>query len=372
MSLGTQAKKLVTVLMPVQAKTAQDPRLQQWFKAALNSLLSQTYSDLEIILIGDAERRIERWIPARFARHSNIHLIARERQGLVGALNTGVKAATGEMIARMDADDLCAPDRIQRQVELLLDHPQVTFCGTGIEIFSESGHITDGSHRYQNWLNAQNSPTAIGNSVFIECPLPHPSWMLRRELYEQLNGYREVEWAEDYDFLLRAWMAGAVMAKPGFDLQQSANTSTTEQLKEETPVQSNTLVYWRDHDLRLTRNDSHYSRANFIRAKAWALSQSLLKNRSAIILGTGTNAKRLHDSLQHYNVSVSCFVEMNIAHTKKTIRQLPVINYEELFASYKQDELIVNAVTRYGARAQLRQWFDEQNIIESDHYIFAG
>ena len=352
--------------MPVRAETTTNPRLQAWFKTAVQSVLQQSYPHLEILLIGDNERRFERWLPAELARSTQIRVISRDAPGLVSALNTGVAAATGNLIARMDADDIAAPNRIEQQVKLLQQHPEVGFCATQIEIFNQLGALADGSRHYQNWLNSQLSPDDINRNIFIESPLPHPSWMLRREIYEQLQGYRNVEWAEDYDLVLRAWLAGVAMAKPGFDAAQLAAT-------EAPPTRSATaLVFWRDHDLRLTRNDSRYSRKNFLRAKAWALSRSVLRSRGAIILGTGRNAKRLHDALKDYDVAVACFVELNNASGSKSVRNLPVIDYKELASDCNRDELLVSAVSRYGARAKLRQWFDDHGMTESVHYIFAG
>ena len=341
---------LVTVLMPVRVQTATDSRLQQWFKQALQSLVEQSYSNLEILLIGDSDRRVERWLPRNISRLSNLQIVAREEPGLVAALNTGIKVASGNLIARMDADDIALPERISRQVQLLQQQPAVDFCATAVEIFGPPGGITDGSRRYQDWLNSQISSEAIQHSVFIESPMPHPSWMLRRQLFQQLGGYRRKQWAEDYDLVLRAWLAGSIMAKP----------------------QGGPLLRWREHELRLTRSDQLYSRHNFLRAKAWALSQSLLKQRNAIILGTGSNAKRLHDALRDNDVSVSCFVELNNAHHKTTLKKLPIINYDELATGNYRSDLIVSAVTRYGARCLIRQWFDTHKMIDGVDYIFAG
>ncbi len=341
---------LVSVLMPVRAQTASDPRLQKWFELALQSLLAQSYTKLEIILIGDCERHVERWLPSNITRIPTLQLINRAEPGIVSALNTGIRAASGNLLARMDADDIALPERIACQVQLLQQNPTVDFCATTIELFKASSQITEGSQNYQDWLNSLISTDAIRHNVFIESPMPHPSWMLRRELYNKLGGYRNISWAEDYDLVLRAWLAGAKMAKP----------------------QSGPLLQWRDHDLRLTRTDELYSRKNFLRAKAWALSQSLLQRRNAIILGTGSNAKRLHDALREYDVAVSCFVELNKAQRKKSLKALPVINYNDLAASGPQGDLIVSAVTRYGARNTLRQWFDTQQMTDGVDYIFAG
>jgi len=226
---------------------------QDWFEQALASLQQQTYSGMEILLIGDADRRVERWMPKPLARLPGVELVSRPEPGIVSALNTGLQQATTPLVARMDSDDIAHPERIRLQVELLQQYPDIDFSATTVGIFNESGSTAVGNQQYQLWLNQLRSPDAIRRGVFIESPCPHPSWMLRRSLFNQLGGYRDVDWAEDYDLVLRAYLANVKMAKPGFDSNAR-----------ETHNPEANLVSWRDHDVRLTRSDDHYSRHNFI------------------------------------------------------------------------------------------------------------
>ena len=103
---------------------------------ALDSLLAQTYGKLEILAIDDASGDgTGRILEELAARDDRVRVLRNERNlGLIGTLNRGVAEARGELIARMDADDVAASERIERQVEALLGQPEIDVVGTGISI----------------------------------------------------------------------------------------------------------------------------------------------------------------------------------------------------------------------------------------------
>lgn len=72
----------------------------------------------------------------------------------------------------------------------------------------------NGYRAYQDWVDALSTPARIRREIFIESPLPHPTAVMRRGVFERLGGYRHVPWAEDYDLWLRAYTAGVSMGKP--------------------------------------------------------------------------------------------------------------------------------------------------------------
>jgi len=158
---------------------------------------------------------------------------------------------------------------------------------------------------------------------------------------------------EDYDLVLRTWLAGIPMAKPE-------------------PV----LLQWREHAQRLTRTDSRYSREAFIRAKAWALTQpesqlNLDNGRGVWICGTGRNARYWHDALVDCNAKVLGFVELDSARPRTQKRHLPVIGYTEL-ERVRADALIVSAISNAQAREALSNWFEERNLLACHDFVFGG
>jgi len=109
---------------------------ERFVGAALGSLLDQTYDKLEILAIDDASGDgTGRILEQLAARDDRVRVLRNERNlGLIGTLNRGVAEARGELIARMDADDIAASERIERQVGTLLRHPELDVVGTGISI----------------------------------------------------------------------------------------------------------------------------------------------------------------------------------------------------------------------------------------------
>jgi len=165
---------------------------------ALQSVLSQTFGDFELIFLNDGctDQSVE---IAQSFNDARIRILGgSERCGLPIRLNQGVGQAKGQFIARMDADDICFPERFERQLAFLQAHPDVDLLGCRAVVFRGEGEImgllpfgaTHESLCVQPWRNI---------------PLPHPSWMGRRSWFQRHN-YRipEVRRAEDQELLLRS------------------------------------------------------------------------------------------------------------------------------------------------------------------------
>ena len=334
---------LISVLMPVHALTG-------YTVDAVQSVLAQSHQNFELLVVGKEDvNALVSHLPA----DTRIRAIAREAAGVVGASNTGLSCARGEYIARMDSDDVCHPERLRQQLTFAQSLSDMTLIGTRVAIFTEKGSLGNGNRRYQDWLNSLTATQAIKESCFIELPLPNPSLFAHRDYWMQIGGYREMGWPEDYDLILRTWLAGIPMAKP-----------------------KATLLYWREHPQRLTHTDDRYSREAFTRAKAWALTQSaanlgLNAGRAVWICGTGRNARFWHDALIANGASVLGFVELDNAKRKTQKRHLPVITYSDL-AQQRGDALIVTAISNPNARNSLIKWFIKRKLRMGDDFIIGG
>ncbi|TGV27489.1 glycosyltransferase [Mesorhizobium sp. M4B.F.Ca.ET.143.01.1.1] len=131
------AAPLVSVLLPVY-------NAGPYLAAAIGSILRQDYVRLEVIAIDDGSSDNSLEILERHRKaDSRVTLISRENRGLVATLNEGLKLAQGELVARMDADDIAYPWRLSRQVALFADRPELGFCGAGIDML-QHGRIKSG------------------------------------------------------------------------------------------------------------------------------------------------------------------------------------------------------------------------------------
>ncbi len=123
------SEPLVSVVLPCY-------EAERFLAEALNSLLAQTYGRLEVLAIDDGSGDETLGILKEFAaRDERVRVLRNpENQGVIRTLNRGVAEARGEIIARMDADDVAAPTRIERQVEVLARRPEIDLVGTGVEV----------------------------------------------------------------------------------------------------------------------------------------------------------------------------------------------------------------------------------------------
>ena len=188
--------------LSVVMSTYREP--EEYIRLAVRSVLEQTYTDFEfIIVIDDPENKeMERWLTAFAAEDDRIVILKNEKNlGLVGALNRALEAVRGEFVARMDSDDIAMPDRFEKQLAYLESH-KLDLVGALIRRMDEEGEVLSG-------LDTRHyPPEVIMNELRVTDCVPHPTWLLRREVYERLGGYRLINRCEDYDFLLRALKAG--------------------------------------------------------------------------------------------------------------------------------------------------------------------
>jgi len=296
---------------------------------ALASIEAQTFTDFEVIVIDDGSldptpERIDRWS----ARDRRIRAIRTERNGIVAALRCASSHAAGEFIARMDADDIAHPLRFALQLELFAETPAIEACGTRVRYFPRD-RVRDGARRYENWINSLIEPADLVRDLFVECPIAHPSLMIRSESFEAVGGYVDRGWPEDYDLFFRLWSDGRTMAK------------TRE-----------VLLQWRERPERLSRTDPRYDPAAFRRCKTFYLRHHLLAGRGVVVWGAGPVGKAFARQLLADGVSVDAFVDLDPRKIGQTVHGAPVIAPASLDAF--PDRFVVGAVGSARGRAEIR------------------
>lgn len=168
---------------------------------AIRSILDQTYQDFEYIIILDNPDNQEAIRLIEGYKDSRIHFyVNKVNMGLVKSLNRGISLCSGEVIVRMDADDISLPDRIENQLDFM-NAKKADIIGTDIEVMNEEckqGKIIVCPRKNSTIIKALRHDNCV----------KHPTWMVKKSVYESLKGYRDVFSCEDFDFLLRAVMAG--------------------------------------------------------------------------------------------------------------------------------------------------------------------
>jgi cellulose synthase/poly-beta-1,6-N-acetylglucosamine synthase-like glycosyltransferase len=165
---------------------------------AVESILAQTFRDFEFIIINDGSNDCSGDILNYFQkRDARVQLYHQDNRGLVSSLNRGCGLARGKYIARMDADDIAADDRLRRQMDFMESNPQVAVVGGAVEFIDAAG-------RKLHLMKYPRTNYEIQQVLWDDCALCHPTTFMRREILVALGGYRKiVVHAEDYDLWLR-------------------------------------------------------------------------------------------------------------------------------------------------------------------------
>lgn len=193
--------KKVSVIMSVYNER------EDWLKKAIESILFQTYRDIEFIVILDnpENHRLEDIILKYAKDDDRIRFFKNDiNVGLVESLNKALIYVTGDYIARMDADDISVSNRIEIQVENIEK--------TGADLVATAMMFIDEEDKPIGYSGCYGKTSkACKESLSIRNILPHPTWLYKREMLKVVGNYHHVQTAEDYEWLCRAACAGFKM-----------------------------------------------------------------------------------------------------------------------------------------------------------------
>jgi glycosyltransferase involved in cell wall biosynthesis len=185
---------------------------EQYIRESVESVLSQSFTDFELIVVDDHSGDSTPDVLASFT-DPRLRLIRNPANlGVVGARNRGVAEARGAYIAILDADDICIATRFAKQKAVLDAHPEIALVCTA-SFFLENGVVSD--DETHQWTE-QTDPTVIRWMLLLENPLTQSSFMFRSELLARLNPYlrEQFKYAEDFDFAHRVLYFGDISVIP--------------------------------------------------------------------------------------------------------------------------------------------------------------
>lgn len=329
----------VSILFPVRNAEATLPE-------ALESIRGQTFRNWELVAVDDGSTDGSGALLDRAARaDGRIRVLHRPPDGLVAALEAARRSARGPLLARMDADDRSEPHRLAVQVRLLDERPHLVGCGGHVRYFPREG-LSDGLRRYEEWLNSVRTEDDVDRELWVECPLAHPTLMVRAAAVERVGGYRDLGWPEDYDLVLRLRLdVGPLGVVPEL------------------------VHHWRDSPNRLSRTAPEYSPDAFRRVRLHHLARSpLLRDRDGLVVwGAGPTGKALARTALAMGIRVLAFVELNPRKIGQEIHGAPVVDPGGV-AEFRRG-LGVAAVGRSGARDEVRAAFLERGWIEGRDFV---
>ncbi|MGB3465085.1 MAG: glycosyltransferase [Cyclobacteriaceae bacterium] len=253
----------ISVLMPVYNG-------EEFVANAIRSILDQDYTRFELIIVDDGSTDGTHTIIDGFSDH-RMKLLQKDHSGIADSLNFGLRHCKGQLIARMDADDVSFPARLGIQSDYLQQNPAVGAVSCLVE-YAKRDDLPDGYAHFVRWINELSDREKLKNKRFMESPFAHPSMMFRRNLIGRFGDYTLDKVPEDYELWLRWFEKGVIIDK----LQLP-------------------LIVWNDRKKRLSRQHDNYSEAGFFKLKAIYFMKWYRReggNRKVFIWGRGRIMRR--------------------------------------------------------------------------------
>ena len=309
----------VSILLPVRNAVRTLPD-------AVASLRAQTFTDWELLLVNDGSTDGgDTCMDALANEDPRIQVMHQPPLGLVTALNRAAEIAKAPFIARMDADDLCHPRRLERQLEALRADPDLGLVACRVS-FGGDRERNRGYAEHVDWLNRLLTPRDHLLNRFVESPVAHPSVMWRREVWDTCGGYRDGLFPEDYELWLRWMHAGVAFRKV-----------------------PETLLTWNDPPDRLSRTDPRYAVQAFYEVKCDYLAKILPTNRPLVLWGAGRVTRRRFAPLCERLGPFAAYVDIAPGKIGQQIEGIPVLSS----ANLPPNALILVGVAARGARARI-------------------
>jgi len=327
---------LVSVLLPVHNAAAT-------LESCLRSIARQSESDWECVAVddGSSDESAAR-LDAQAAADPRFRVLHRPHLGLVAALQSGLGLCRGRYVARMDADDLMHRHRLRDQQRWLVEQ-KLDAVGCRVRTFPRAT-LRAGNRAYERWLNAIEQPDSIAREMWIECPVAHPTLMIRRDCLERF-GYADRGWPEDYDLILRLAIDGRRVG-----------------------VLPQRRLSWRNEPSRLSRNHANYGLDRFTRCKAYYLARSFLADSGQYVLwGYGQTGRALRRELARLDKHPSHIVEVHRGRLGNRIHDAPVIPPHRLVETAGRPLLV--SVSGLDPRTEIRSMLAGMGYREGREFL---
>jgi glycosyltransferase involved in cell wall biosynthesis len=178
-----------------------------YLREAVDSILNQTFQDIEFIVVNDGSSDATESILREYAAADpRVHVISRDNKGLIASLNEGVSHARAPLLARMDADDISSSNRIERQLQVMAERPELLALGTWGKVIATNGQVT--GKQMQPPVGPLKIREAFDSGLGF---VVHPTLMMRRDAFHRIGGYRPAyKTAEDLDLMYRFAQLGVI------------------------------------------------------------------------------------------------------------------------------------------------------------------
>tara|TARA_B100000809_G_scaffold67577_1_gene64603 strand:- start:85 stop:1092 length:1008 start_codon:yes stop_codon:yes gene_type:complete len=331
---------LVSIIMPVKNTT-------QFLEECLNSILDQTYTNWELLVVDDGSSDDSFNILKAYSKKDNrVKPFRNDGKGIIDALSLAYSKSSGEFITRMDSDDIMAEDKLEVLSTNLINKGKGSIAVGLVKYFSDND-LGEGFRRYEEWLNNLIIKGTCFDEIYKECVIPSPCWMVFREDFERCDALRPNRYPEDYDLTFRFYVNG---------------------LK---PIPCDIILHhWRDYPTRTSRTDDNYADNTFIAIKAdYFLSQEYNKKKNLVVWGAGGKGKALAKILIEKNIEFHWICD-NPKKIGKQIYEIEMLAISEL-EKIENTQSIVTVANNI-AQEEIKVYFEKLNQkAMKDYYFFC-
>ncbi len=245
----------------------------KYLKPCIDSILNQSCTDWELVAINDGSTDGSDKVLLEYAaKCTNIITADSTGKGIIDALQDAYKLSSGDIVHRMDADDLMPAKKLHWMYNAL----RVGSVVTGkVSYFCDEREVGAGFEKYTDWLNGLMDVGDFWRDVYRECPIPSSAWMMFRSDFERIGGFDESVVPEDYDLAFR-------VLKNALDVVRLDKV----------------IHHWRDSETRTSRNVHQYFPIAYVPLKVrYFLELHRVQNKTLVLCGAGKKGKLIAKEL---------------------------------------------------------------------------
>lgn len=251
----------------------------KYLESCLKSIQNQEEKDWELLAINDHSSDKSLEILHHFAQNdARIKVFQNSGKGIIPALQLAFQESSGDLISRMDSDDLMEKNKLSELKKMAIQFGKGFVYTNLVKYFSDE-ELGNGYQKYENWLNQTLLSENPFQEIYKECVVPSPSWLLFRSDLIKCDGFNSNIYPEDYDLCFRYY-------------QQKFKIKTVPKV----------LHFWRDYPERTSRNDSNYANPNYLDLKInYFFQLDFDKNLPLVLWGLGKKGKHIAKKIQTKN-----------------------------------------------------------------------
>ena len=265
---------LVSILIPFK-------NVEKFLDECISSIISQTYTNWEIIAINDHSTDKSAIILEKYAvKDKRIKSALNTGKGIISALQYAYKLSSGTYITRMDSDDIMLPNKIEVMLSTLLTNGPKHIAIGKVKYFAKNG-VNDGYKKYEEWLNKLTETGNNYSEIYKECVIPSPCWMVHKTDFDLVDAFNPTTYPEDYDLAFRFYKHNIKC------------------------IPCNIILHkWRDYSTRTSRTSEHYAQNYFLDIKLdYFLELEYKATKNLIVWGAGKKGKEIAKKLQTKNIN---------------------------------------------------------------------